>query len=127
MKKIAGILLSILTASTFANIAYTQRIVNNSVCTLIHASSFESADVTKHQASPVIKPHSSGSIDVEVTLKSTLGDTYRVECEGVSDAGDIELSVNVAKRVIDVVTRSTEVDGSAPAPSKGGDITIFGR
>ena len=126
MKKIVVILLSVLTTFTFANLAYTQRIVNNSVCTLQHLSSFESADVTKHQASPVIKPHSSGSVEVEVSLKSILGDTYRVECDGVSDAGDIELSVDVAKRVIDVVTHSSEVDGTAPSRI-GGDITIYGK
>ena len=126
MKKIVLMLLSVLSASAFANLAYTQRIVNNSVCTLTHLSSFESADVTKHQASPVIKPHSSGSVEVGVSLKSTLGDTYRVECDGVSDAGNIELSVDVAKRVIDVVTHSSQVDGTAPSRI-GGDITIYGK
>ena len=126
MKKITVLLLSASMASGFANIAYTQRIVNNSVCTLTHLSSFESADVTKHQASSVIKPHSSGGVYVEVSLKSKLGDTYKVECDGVSDAGDIELSVDVAKRVIDVVTHSSEVDGTAPSKI-GGDITIYGK
>ena len=126
MKKTAGILLVILTVSASANIKYTQRIVNNSVCTLMHTSAFESADVTKHQASPIIKPHSSGSVDVEVSLKSTLGDSYRVECECVSNAGDIELSVDVARRIIDVATHSSEVDDTAPSKI-GGDITIYGK
>ena len=49
-----------------------------------------------------------------------------MKCDGVADAGDIALSVDVAKRVIDVVTHSSEVDGTAPSKI-GGDIIIYGK